>query len=341
MIHSTDSLGSSKKHQNNEPLETVKIPRLSLLLGLLVLIALIVFVYFHVGDAHRFLSLLTQADPKWLILVILLQVSTYLSVGMIWFQIIRVAQYKVSMGALARLSVEKLSIDQLIPALGLSGNLMVYRAMKRLQLPRWLALEAILTNILAHYIAFALVTFSTLMMLWYWHDITPLILTVAGIFTIILIAVPLVIILLIAYKDKKLPPWLFRIKLFKKINTVIKSVSAKQIYSPKLLAYASLFNLLIFLLDGGSLWAVLRSLNIEASFITAFMAIVLASIAATLSALPGGIGGFEAGAVAILTLLGVPLEAALTGTLIFRGFSLWLPLLPGLYFARKDVMIKL
>jgi uncharacterized membrane protein YbhN (UPF0104 family) len=84
----------------------------------------------------------------------------------------------------------------------------------------------------------------------------------------------------------------------------------------------------------------LRSIGIHAGFFTAFIAIVLASIAATLSALPGGIGGFEAGSVAILTLLGIPVEAALTATVIFRGFSLWLPLLPGLYFARKDVMIK-
>jgi uncharacterized membrane protein YbhN (UPF0104 family) len=110
---------------------------------------------------------------------------------------------------------------------------------------------------------------------------------------------------------------------------------AKQIYSPNLLAFARAFNLLIFLLDSGSLWAVLRSLGIEASFVTAFIAIVLASITATLSALPGGNGGFEAGSVALLIILGVPVEAALTGTIIFRGFSLWLPLLPGLYFAGK------
>ncbi|MCE8002886.1 hypothetical protein [Billgrantia ethanolica] len=37
----------------------------------------------------------------------------------------------------------------------------------------------------------------------------------------------------------------------------------------------------------------------------------------------------------VLTLLGVPLEAALTATLLLRGMTLWLPMLPGLWFARR------
>jgi len=331
---------TAKKNNAKEDVQVLKIPRLSILLGIIVLIALIVFVIIHVGDTRRFLTLISKAKPIWILLVIGLQVTTYLCVGIIWLQITRVAKYKVRIDALARLSVEKLSIDQLVPALGLSGNVMVYRAMKRLQLPKSLAMEAILTNILAHYVAFALVTLSSLLILWRLHHITPLILTVVGIFTIILIAVPLIIILLIHNKDKSLPPWLLRIKLMGKLKKVFQSVSAKEVYSPKLLAFASLFNILIFLLDSGSLWAVLRSLGVEVNLITPFIAIVLASIAATLSALPGGLGGFEAGSVAALTLIGVPVEAALTATIIFRGFSLWLPLLPGLYFARKDVTVK-
>jgi uncharacterized membrane protein YbhN (UPF0104 family) len=127
---------TSKQNSEKEDVQILTIPRLPLFLGLLVLLALFVFIYFHVGDAQRFLSLIEKAKPQWLLMVIVLQIMTYFSVGMIWFQITRIAKYKVGMGALARLSVEKLSIDQLVPALGLSGNLMVYRAMKRLQLPR-------------------------------------------------------------------------------------------------------------------------------------------------------------------------------------------------------------
>jgi magnesium-transporting ATPase (P-type) len=50
-----------------------------------------------------------------------------------------------------------------------------------------------------------------------------------------------------------------------------------------------------------------------------------------------GLGTFEAACVAMLRTLGVPLEAALTATLLLRGFTLWLPVLPGLLLARREL----
>lgn len=275
----------------NTEVKELKVPRLSILLGLVVLIALIVYVYLHVGDATHFLELLEKAKPQWLILVILLQVFTYLCVGLIWQKVTRASGYSVSLGALARMSVEKLSIDQLIPALGLSGNLIVYRTMKRLNLPKSLAMEAILINILAHYIAFALVSVTTLLALWYMHDITRIILALAGVFSLILIAVPFVILWLVSNREKELPGWLLRVKPLARAKEVIRSVSKEQLFSPKLLIIASLFNLIIFLLDSGTLWAALQSIGISVSYPTAFIALVIASIAATLSALREDLAG--------------------------------------------------
>jgi len=33
----------------------------------------------------------------------------------------------------------------------------------------------------------------------------------------------------------------------------------------------------------------------------------------------------------------VPLEASITGTILLRGFTLWLPMLPGLWLARREM----
>jgi hypothetical protein len=49
---------------------------------------------------------------------------------------------------------------------------------------------------------------------------------------------------------------------------------------------------------------------------------------------PLGLGSFEAGSAGMLSLLGVPLPVALAATLLLRGFTLWLPLLPGLILMR-------
>jgi uncharacterized membrane protein YbhN (UPF0104 family) len=70
----------------------------------------------------------------------------------------------------------------------------------------------------------------------------------------------------------------------------------------------------------------------------AFASFILASIVATLSPLPLGLGTFEATCMALLHLLGGGLEASLAATLIFRGLILWLPMLPGLWLMRKEAL---
>jgi uncharacterized membrane protein YbhN (UPF0104 family) len=35
-------------------------------------------------------------------------------------------------------------------------------------------------------------------------------------------------------------------------------------------------------------------------------------------------------------MIGVPIAAALAATLLYRGFSYWLPMLPGILFARRE-----
>ena len=50
-----------------------------------------------------------------------------------------------------------------------------------------------------------------------------------------------------------------------------------------------------------------------------------------------GVGTFEAGSIAALALAGLPIEAALTATLLFRGLSLWIPLIPGFLISQHEL----
>jgi Mg2+-importing ATPase len=50
---------------------------------------------------------------------------------------------------------------------------------------------------------------------------------------------------------------------------------------------------------------------------------------------PGGLGAFEAASVLTLKLVGVSVPVALAATLLFRGLSFWLPMLPGVWFAHR------
>lgn len=328
-------------HPNDAGRQVVHIPRTTLLIGFLLLIVLVIFVFRHLGDASSFVSLLGQVEPRWLPLVILLQLATYGCVGMAWNTILRTGGQRVRLRELSRMAVEKLSVDQLVPAVGLSGNLVVFQAMKRSGIPHARALETILVNILAHYIAYAWVALAAWITLWRFHDTTSLTLSLLGGFAAIVLTVPVGIIWWMARKDRPLPAWMGRIRSLRRMHADIREVSPDRVFAPFLLVIATLLNLSIFLLDAGTLWACLRAVGQEVHFLTTFVALVMASIAATLSLLPGGVGGFEAGAVAVLHMLGVPVEAALAGTLLLRGFTLWLPLIPGIMFARRDVLLKL
>jgi len=60
-------------------------------------------------------------------------------------------------------------------------------------------------------------------------------------------------------------------------------------------------------------------------------------MAATIGPIPLGLGTFEAGAVGTLHFLGVSIEAALAGTLLLRGLTFWLPMLPGMWLVRREI----
>jgi uncharacterized protein (TIRG00374 family) len=70
---------------------------------------------------------------------------------------------------------------------------------------------------------------------------------------------------------------------------------------------------------------------------TVFASFVFASVVATLAWVPGGIGTFEGTCVVLLRSHGVTLEAALAATLLLRAFTFWLPMLPGLWLARREL----
>jgi uncharacterized protein (TIRG00374 family) len=107
--------------------------------------------------------------------------------------------------------------------------------------------------------------------------------------------------------------------------------------NPRLLAEAVAFQLGIFFLDALTLWLALHALGETSEFSVVFASFVTASMAATIGPIPLGLGTFEAGSVGTLSLFGVPIEAALAGTLLLRGLTFWLPMLPGLWLTRREI----
>jgi uncharacterized membrane protein YbhN (UPF0104 family) len=133
------------------------------------------------------------------------------------------------------------------------------------------------------------------------------------------------------------PRWLKRIPGVDPLLRAMKLARPDIVESPSLIAQAGILEGAIFLLDAATLAAMLAAVGHPAPFDAVFAAFVFASIAQLLGIVPGGLGTFEGAQVALLTLLRVPLEAALTATLLLRGFTFWLPLLPGMWVAHREM----
>ena len=320
---------------------TITISRPMLLLGLALFAALISYVIVHVGEMERFALLLTEAQPAWLFLAAGLQVGTYLCAGLVWRKLTREAECTLPLRVLARISIEQLSINQLLPTGGVSGNLLVIHALRRRGLPAAAAIEVLSVEILSGYIGYAILAFLSIVALWWLGDITRVLTYSLGSFALIVTIALTAFICLLQNRNRSLPRWLPRLRLVARVQDSLKQISARHILSSRLLAVASALNVAIFILDGGTLWALMQVAGVPIGLMQCFVTIVVAFISGAVSFLPGGLGSFEAGSLAMLTLFHVPLEAALAGTLLFRGVALWLPLLLGLLFARKDVSIRI
>ena len=84
-----------------------------------------------------------------------------------------------------------------------------------------------------------------------------------------------------------------------------------------------------WLADAGGLWLALHAAHADVDFGPVVLAYVAGVIASWVPLLPGGLGAVEIAVPAVLHHFGVPLPAALAGTLLWRGLSLFLPALGG------------
>ncbi|MBY0376769.1 flippase-like domain-containing protein, partial [Patescibacteria group bacterium] len=328
--------------ENNEEEEVGGLIKKGALWGiisaLVIFSVLVIFTITHWDEAKELFYLIKTADPLWIVLAITTEVLTYISAGAVWKVIARTAKYNLSMGELARLAIEQLSVNQLVPAGGIAGNVVVVKAMKRMGLENSMAMEVLFIDLLAYYIAFSTVTLITLILLFLHNHITPIILTLVSLSFITQLVFTFVIFGIVHHKKFRLTSWLKKIKLISRLFNSIDTISADRVFSTRILTETSFFRIAVFALDSLTLFFVMHALNIPTTFATAFIAVTMGSVGGAIILIPGVIGGFEAGCIGALILLGTPAGVSVACTLVFRGLSLWIPLIPGLLFARKDIV---
>jgi Mg2+-importing ATPase len=305
----------------------------SWIFGLALLVAVVVFAVHH-SEEMAFAQLLLRARPAWLLLGLLLQTGTYLMDALIWQRVLRRANIKRPLRSYVGLGLAKLFMDQAIPSVGLSGTLLVIRALDRRGVPRDVSMAAVVIDLVSYYAAYVLALGVAFGIVWANGDLTLWMAVPAGIFAALAAAVPTA--LLLVSRGRRLPGWLARLPFVSPALRALGEATPSIAHDRSLIAQCAGLQLSILALDAGTLWAMLWALGLAVHPMPVFASFMLSTLARTLGVVPGGLGVFEAVSVATLKVAGVPLAAGLAATLLFRGFSFWLPMAPGLILARRE-----
>jgi uncharacterized protein (TIRG00374 family) len=310
---------------------------LSWLMGLLILGA-VVMVALHFTELQRFAQLAQKAEPAWLLAAAVLQAATYFAAAGVWWITLRRANKPKPYFALVPLGLAKLFTDQALPTGGVGGTLLVVSGLNRRGVPKGIAMASLLVGMLSFYFAYIVAVLVAIVILSAEHALSAWMLAGAGLMVLIGFLLPIGV--LMVRRWVKVWPFTLVPKVVPALNTLIDAMAeapAKTIRDPVAFALTGLLQFGVFVLDAMTLWIMLHAIGSDGHPAQAFAAFMMAQVASTVGPMPLGLGTFEAVSTAVLHLQGQSVEAALTATLLLRGFTFWLPMLPGLILARREL----
>jgi uncharacterized membrane protein YbhN (UPF0104 family) len=232
----------------------------------------------------------------------------------------------------------ELFANQAIPTGGLSGSLMVVRGLTRRGVASAIAITALLIAALSYYAAYFLVGSLAFVLPWHSGDLSAAWRALFIAFAIVVATLGMALLILSRTRDDLIPATVQHWRPFAQLARMLSQVRVDMLHNPQLIFEVIALQSGIFLLDAATLWCTGRAVGLNVDVGSPFMSFILASVVATLSPIPLGLGSFEGTCTGLLHLMGGGLEASLAATLILRGFTLWLPMLPGLWVIRREAM---
>lgn len=303
-------------------------------------IVLIIGAVIRIGNLQAFVAMLRSARPGWLVAALALQATTYVCVATGWKIVLSAAGTPQPLRRLYPIAIGKLFADQVVPVAGMGGNMFVIDRLTGLGVSRGAAVAALLISMTGFYAAYCVCALAMLAVLWAKGLASLWIGGFVLLFLVVALAIPGLAAWIRWRGHRPLSPSLARFAVVRNLMLIVGEAPATLLGDGGLIARAAAVNGLVFLADAATLLVCFRALGQEVAYPVAFVAVIAASMVATLGPIPLGLGTFEAGATGMLSLMGVPLQAALAATLLLRVFTLWLPLLPGFLLIRIALQAK-
>lgn len=300
----------------------------------LAMLAAVVAAGLHFSEERSFLRIAETARPWWFVLAVLLQAATYLAQGETFRVVTRAAKIPVPLGVAYELSLAKLFVDQALPSAGISGTVVLARALEARGIPGGVVMASVVVATISYYAAYVLALGLALGITLVGGHASPLIVGAALLFVLLSVALT-ALALALSNPRRPEPRWVARVRPLAHALSLLREADPRLAHNIGLIAVSALYQLAIVFFDTATMWILIRSLGVTASPTAVFASFMLSTLLRTIGFAPGGLGTFEAASVVTLKLAGVPVAVALSATLLFRGLSFWLPMAPGLFFSRR------
>ncbi|HVZ36897.1 MAG TPA: flippase-like domain-containing protein, partial [Polyangiaceae bacterium] len=301
------------------------------------LLATVIVGALHFSEAQEFARLAERAEPWWLMLAVLLQACTYLAQAQVFRAVARKNRFNLKLGTASLLSLAKLFVDQAVPSAGLSGTVVLANGLAQRGMPRPLVAAGVIVDLASYYVAYVLSLALALVITAALGEASELVVLVSVVFFLFAIAMTVLVLALSGRTARRLPRWVARLRPLQTALGFVQEADPRLAHDPRLLLETSAYQLMIVSCDAASVWVLVRALGSDGSASGVFASFMISSLLRTIGFMPGGLGTYEATSVLTLRMVGVPISAALSATLLFRGLSFWLPMLPGFWFSRREL----
>lgn len=299
------------------------------------LLAAVVAAAAHVAEEREFARLVEQAQPKWLLIAVVFQAATYRAQAEVFRSAIpREALASLRRSWLYELSLTKLFIDQALPSAGVSSTVVIVKALENRGVSRAAAAACAMINIASYHTAYVIALVVAVAIMVLLRQTSWILLSVSLAFIAFATAMTVGIALL-AGRRVKPRTIVTRVPGIKNVLKLLQDSDGARVRDRRILATATAWQLAIVLLDAATMSVCIRAIGTHAPADAVFASFMTASLVRTMGVVPGGLGTYEATSVATLHLVGISVSAALSATLIFRGLSFWIPMLPGLWSSRR------
>ena len=298
--------------------------------------ATVVGVALQFTDVESFTRLLTEAEPLWLIAAFGLQALTYMAQGQVFRVVLKAGAQHLSLWEAGKLSLMKLFVDQALPSSGISGAFAVVASFVRLGFARPVVLACLVLDLSGYFLAYVLSVGVALPVVIFQGHATAALLVTCVVFVAVSLMLAVATPRLAGNTRLATHVPGQRFSIIAKGLALLTGADRQLVRSHALLWRITLLELAIILLDSATLWVLVRALGVSAPPLGLFAGFMLASVLRSIGIVPGGLGAFEAAAVVTLHWVGVNVAVALSATLLFRGLTFWLPMLPGLWLAHRE-----